>query len=580
MLAMILRWGVSPHLTSGQVRGACWSSRLLSPPWLSLCAVVQLRRRALRIANCVLGFEGVFQGGTQVCPRDFKGIAGKGELCPGLRRDGGQGKEGGREGMRGAYSTPPPKKFVGRARKGAKQPPAMRATQLRAGPMPAEEVKEVGGELLLVVSQPDVVLEPLPIKTVAVTGERKKKAGKGPNNDDVPPLAVTVVEPEPCKPVAMTKEGKKGALKAQQPDQVKVKGHTGKGQLEKVPEVKIALKRDGVKNKAKKHVEKGQEDEGPADKALALVGFPKRPKLQVKRAKQSGASCTTSTTVTPYVEVINEGKLVGICRAEPPCASRNTLMEKRTRMIQHLKKVHGLDVFIPQRLGGRPRGSVNNDMPKSSVRDQVRAQEQFKDVNQKFAVNRKRIEERAKHRAAHSWDVFLRKAQTAMKKDTFIVVCGQSHENDRSKGTGNEKGDQESPLDQSVGTLIVFSDEDKSRGGSSGGSDDHGDDESNQDGSGDDDPNYGSDGDADDDDGESDKSDGGDDISGGSDGEGDGSGDGGSGSGDDGSGSGGDDISGGDVDEDDGTDDGGGSGKGDSESVSEGGQDVSSDEDE
>ncbi|MCO5591894.1 hypothetical protein L7F22_045887 [Adiantum nelumboides] len=223
-------------------------------------------------------------------------------------------------------------------------------------------------------------------------------------------------------------------------DEVKVKGHTDKGHLEKVLEVKIALKRDAVKNKAKKHVEKGQEDEGPADKALALVGSSKRPKLQ-----------------TPYVKVINEGKLVRICRAEPPCASRNTLMEKRTRMIQHLKKVHGLDVFIRQRLGGRPQGSVNNDMPKS------------------------------------------------------------------------------------MGTLIVLSDEDKSSRGSSGGSDDHRDenDESNQDGSGDDDLDYGSDGDGDDDDSGSDKNDGGDDISGGSDDEDDGSGGGGSGSGGDGSGSGG-----------------------------------------
>ncbi|MCO5612984.1 hypothetical protein L7F22_067257 [Adiantum nelumboides] len=66
-------------------------------------------------------------------------------------------------------------------------------------------------------------------------------------------------------------------------------------ELEKVLEVKIALK--GVKNKAKKHVEKGQEDEGLADKAHALVGSSKRPKLQVKRAKQSGASYTTSTTM-------------------------------------------------------------------------------------------------------------------------------------------------------------------------------------------------------------------------------------------------------------------------------------------
>ncbi|MCO5579814.1 hypothetical protein L7F22_033676 [Adiantum nelumboides] len=119
-------------------------------------------------------------------------------------------------------------------------------------------------------------------------------------------------------------------------DEVKVKGHTDKGQLEKVSEVKIALKRDGMKAKAKKPVEKGQEYK------------------------------------TPYVEIINGGKLVKICRAEPPCASRNTLMEKRSRMIQHLKKVHGLDVFIPQRFGERPRGSVNNDVPKSSIRDQHR----------------------------------------------------------------------------------------------------------------------------------------------------------------------------------------------------------------
>ncbi|MCO5588518.1 hypothetical protein L7F22_042475 [Adiantum nelumboides] len=116
--------------------------------------------------------------------------------------------------MRGAYSTPLPKKFVG-----AKQPPAMRATRSRMGPTPAEEVKEVGGELLLAVSQPDVVSEPSLVKTAPVIEERKTKAGKGPNNDDVPPLAV--VEAKSCKHTAVTKEGKKGALKAQQPEQVR-----------------------------------------------------------------------------------------------------------------------------------------------------------------------------------------------------------------------------------------------------------------------------------------------------------------------------------------------------------------------
>ncbi|MCO5549368.1 hypothetical protein L7F22_002839 [Adiantum nelumboides] len=58
-------------------------------------------------------------------------------------------------------------------------------------------------------------------------------------------------------------------------DEGKVKGHTGKGQLEKVPEDKFALKRDNMKKKSKKHVEKGLEDKGSVDKALALVGSSK-----------------------------------------------------------------------------------------------------------------------------------------------------------------------------------------------------------------------------------------------------------------------------------------------------------------
>ncbi|MCO5567575.1 hypothetical protein L7F22_021269 [Adiantum nelumboides] len=158
-------------------------------------------------------------------------------------------------------------------------------------------------------------------------------------------------------------------------DEVKVKGHTDKGQLEKVPEGKIALKRDGMKKKAKKYVDKVLEDKEPADKALALVGSSKRPKLQIKRAKQSGASCIVSTNVMSktsneklYVEVTNRGKLIRICQAEPPCASHNILMEKRSWMMQHLKKVHGLDVFIPQRLGGWPRGSANSDKFHSKIR--------------------------------------------------------------------------------------------------------------------------------------------------------------------------------------------------------------------
>ncbi|MCO5612848.1 hypothetical protein L7F22_067119 [Adiantum nelumboides] len=206
-------------------------------------------------------------------------------------------------------------------------------------------------------------------------GAASKKVPKAPK--EIQPTKQDMIVFKGLGPLKVQKSGQAKKLsstaRSEPPKtQVKVKGHTGKGQLEKVPEVKIPLKRDGMKKKAKKHVEKGQEDEGPTDKALTLVVSSRRPKLQVKGAKQSRVGCTTSTIVTPYVEVINGGKLVRICRAEPPCASRNTLMEKRSRMIQHLKKVHGLDVFIPQRLGGRPRGSVNNDMLKLSIQDQCR----------------------------------------------------------------------------------------------------------------------------------------------------------------------------------------------------------------
>ncbi|MCO5557636.1 hypothetical protein L7F22_011203 [Adiantum nelumboides] len=258
-------------------------------------------------------------------------------------------------------------------------------------------------------------------------------------------------------------------------DEVKMKGHTGKGQLEKVLEDKIALKRDGMKKKAKKYVEKRLEDKGPADKALALVGSSKRPKLQAKRAKQSRASSIASTIV--------------------------------------------------------------------------------------FLVNRKKIEERAKNKAALTWDVLPCKAQKAMKKDTFIMdfvvnhmkMVNQKEEAMRKEIKSHVENGYKSRI--KVGMLTVKGDEDKSNGGS----DDDGDEDegSSQDGGGNDDSNDGSDDDAnDDDDGsDNDKVDGEDD---------------------------------GTDDKDDGTDDkdDGGDGDGSDERSSEGvseqddAQDVSTDEDE
>ncbi|MCO5599173.1 hypothetical protein L7F22_053273 [Adiantum nelumboides] len=213
-------------------------------------------------------------------------------------------------------------------------------------------------------------------------------------------------------------------------------GTRARGQLEKVSEVKIALKRDVMKKKVKKHVEKGLEDEGSADKALVLVGSSKRPMLQ-------------------------------------------------------------------------------------------------------------RIEERAKNRAALTWDVLPRKAQKAMRKDTLIMEFLVNH----MKMVDQREEAMKKEIKGHVEEGYKSRQRGSSRGSDDGGDEDDG---SSQDGSGDDDSDDGSDGDADDDDGGSD-------ISGGSDDKAD--------------------------NDDDGTndkDDGSGSGKGDSESVSEqdGTQDVSSGEDE
>ncbi|MCO5547138.1 hypothetical protein L7F22_000580 [Adiantum nelumboides] len=320
----------------------------MASPWrLSLCAV-QLARSAFNIVDCVVGFEVVFQGIVQVCPGVSRVLQARGSFVRDCTEMAGKVKKGGRERMRGAYSTPPPKKSVGRAGRGAKQPPIMtatRATRSRAGPMPTEEFKE-GQDAPLSLDVPQepcqdaslkkapslkapkeiqptkqglkiamhegqdapcqrmyleskakdmIVLEGSSPLKVQKSVQAKKLSGtagfeppktqvnKRKSKADVKEKEDTVVsEQQNVKRLKRMKEVevREAIERKLVVDEVKVKGHTSKGQLEKVPEVKIALKRDGVKNKAKQYVEKGQEDEGPTDKALALNGSLKWPKLQ------------------------------------------------------------------------------------------------------------------------------------------------------------------------------------------------------------------------------------------------------------------------------------------------------------
>ncbi|MCO5606681.1 hypothetical protein L7F22_060870 [Adiantum nelumboides] len=54
-----------------------------------------------------------------------------------------------------------------------------------------------------------------------------------------------------------------------------------------------------------------------------------------------------------YIKLYIDGKLVRMCRADPACLSQNTKMEKQTQMMDHLRKQHGLNVAILDRVSGR-----------------------------------------------------------------------------------------------------------------------------------------------------------------------------------------------------------------------------------
>ncbi|MCO5573204.1 hypothetical protein L7F22_026971 [Adiantum nelumboides] len=123
----------------------------------------------------------------------------------------------------------------------------------------------------------------------------------------------------------------------------------------------------------------------------------KLPKQQAKKTKGKGSLVNPTEKLKSadlllssqlYVELHIDGKLVRMCRVDPACPSRNTQMEKRTRMMDHLKKQHGLNVAIPNKVGGRVGGVSLNLVSKSSIRDQIRTQERFQEVDRKYEVNR------------------------------------------------------------------------------------------------------------------------------------------------------------------------------------------------
>ncbi|MCO5604291.1 hypothetical protein L7F22_058456 [Adiantum nelumboides] len=86
-------------------------------------------------------------------------------------------------------------------------------------------------------------------------------------------------------------------------------------------------------------------------------------------------------SLQPYVELYVDGKIVRMCRADPACPSRNTWMEKRQHMVDHVRKKHGLRVEIPHRVRGRVTGAPLNPIPMSTQRDRLQVTKLFEDMD-------------------------------------------------------------------------------------------------------------------------------------------------------------------------------------------------------
>ncbi|MCO5593478.1 hypothetical protein L7F22_047492 [Adiantum nelumboides] len=197
----------------------------------------------------------------------------------------------------------------------------------------------------------------------------------------------------------------------------------GKGSLVKSME-KVQVPKEVKKPKRKNasaapNLSKASEQ--PMKRKLPLQAATVRPPSKRAKVKSSALlkSLDSLLPPKPYLELCIDGKLVRMCRADPACPTQNTKMEKRTRMMDHLRKQHGFNVAIPTRVGGRVGGVSLNLIPKSSMRDQICTQECFWEVDRKYEVNRKAVERRAVIKPLECWDI-INKRHLQCNKDDFV----------------------------------------------------------------------------------------------------------------------------------------------------------------
>ncbi|MCO5587668.1 hypothetical protein L7F22_041619 [Adiantum nelumboides] len=96
------------------------------------------------------------------------------------------------------------------------------------------------------------------------------------------------------------------------------------------------------------------------------------------------ASNDASTVHLPYIEITREnGSIVHHCRATEDCPKRHLCFLKRVHMMHHLSDDHGIQVNIPKRPMGRPKG-CNASTTLNSSRSMRQSKTRFTDIDAKI----------------------------------------------------------------------------------------------------------------------------------------------------------------------------------------------------
>ena len=163
-----------------------------------------------------------------------------------------------------------------------------------------------------------------------------------------------------------------------------------------------------------------QDDAGPSQRRSPRLA--KQPPCSTKSEDANHVEEGSNGGHLPYIEVqLPDGRTMQKCVAGYKCANGNLLIEKRQRMVDHLRLKHGLTVEIPLRQIGRRRGSRSssqNPNPNAKAWRKLSLKRSV-DEEYKWKVNCKNYEARQVLQAREAWDD-LRPEFKSMDKEAHI----------------------------------------------------------------------------------------------------------------------------------------------------------------